>query len=98
MRSSQRRGAALVPLRGSSRLLWIGLALFVLGSGPLLITILLATLGLTRDPDPNPVGFGILAFFTFWPSVILIVIGIARTVSKRRAAKEAALSAATPNT
>ena len=49
--------------RRTSRLLWIGLALFVLGSGPLLITILLATLGLTRDPDPNPVGFGILAFF-----------------------------------
>jgi len=84
--------------RRTSRLLWIGLALFVLGSGPLLITILLATLGLTRDADHNRVGFGILAFFTFWPSVILIVIGIARTVSKRRAAKEAASSAATPNT
>jgi hypothetical protein len=83
--------------RLTSRLLWIGLALFVLGSGPLLITILLASLGLTRDPNPNPVGFGILALFTFWPSVILIVIGIARTISKRRAAKEAALSAATPN-
>ena len=67
------------------------MALFVLGSGPLLITILLATLGLTRDPDPNPIGFGILALFTFWPSVILIVIGIARTVSRRRATKEAAL-------
>jgi len=82
----------------TSRLLWIGLALFVLGSGPLLITILLATLGLTRDPDPNPIGFGILALFTFWPSVILIVIGVARTVSRRQATKEAALSSATPNT
>jgi hypothetical protein len=81
----------------TSRLFWIGLASFVLGSGPLLITILLANLGLTRDPNPNPVGFGILAFFTFWPSVILIVIGIARTVLKRRTAKEAALSAGTPN-
>ena len=74
------------------------MALFVLGSGPLLITILLATLGLTRDPDPNPIGFWILALFTFWPSVILIVIGIACTVSRRRATKEAALSSATPNT
>ena len=74
------------------------MALYVLGSGPLLITILLATLGLTRDPDPNPIGFGILALFTFWPSVILIVIGIARTVSRRQATKEAALSSATPNT
>jgi len=84
--------------RRTSRLLWIGSALFVLGTGPLLIIILLASLGLTRDPNPNPVGFGILALFTFWPSVILIVIGIARTVSKRRAAKEADLSAAPPNT
>jgi hypothetical protein len=84
--------------RRTSGLLWIGLALFVLGSGPLLITILLAALGITRDPDPNPVGFGILALFTFWPSVILIVIGVARTVSRRRATKEAALSSATPNT
>ena len=83
--------------RLTSRLLWIGLALFVLGSGPLLITILLASLGLTRDPNPNPIGFGILALFTFWPSVFLIVIGIARTISKRRVAKEAALSAITPN-
>jgi len=83
--------------RRAFRLLWIGLALFVLGSGPLLITILLASFGLTRDPNPNPVGFGILAFLTFWPSVILIVIGIARTISKRRAAKEAVLSAGTRN-
>ena len=73
------------------------MALFVVGSGPLLITILLASFGLTRDPNPNPVGFGILAFLTFWPSVILIVIGIARTVLRRRAAKEAVLSAGTRN-
>jgi hypothetical protein len=82
--------------RRTSRLLWIGLALFTLGSGPLLITILLANLGLTRDPNPNPVGFGILALFTFWPSVILIVIGTARTVSKMRTAREADLSGGTP--
>lgn len=70
--------------RRISRLLWIGLALFLLGSGPLLITILLASLGLTRDPNPNPVGFGILAFFTFWPSVILIMVGIIQTVSMKK--------------
>jgi hypothetical protein len=73
--------------RRISRVLWIGLALFALGIGPLLTIILLANLGLTRDPAPNPIGLGILAFLTFWPSVILIVIGIARTVSNRRAAK-----------
>jgi hypothetical protein len=67
--------------------LWIGLGLFCLGTGPLLVVILAAQFGLTRDPDPNPIGFGILAFFTFWPSVLLIVIGIVRTRQKRRAAQ-----------
>jgi hypothetical protein len=38
----------------------------------------LASLGLTKDPNPNPVGFGIMAFLTFWPSVILMIVGVAR--------------------
>ena len=42
---------------------WIGLLLLCVGTGPLLIVILAAQLGLTRDPNPNPVGFGILALF-----------------------------------
>ena len=61
-----------------SRLFQVGLVLFVVGSGPLLLTIAAADLGLTRDPNPNPVGFGILAFFTFWPSIILMVAGAVR--------------------
>jgi hypothetical protein len=56
----------------------------VCGSGPLLVVILLANLGLTRDPNPNPVGFGILAFLTFWPGVILLVLGF--LTSRRRRA------------
>ena len=74
--------------RRTSRLVLIGALLFVVGCGPLLITILLASLGLTRDPNPNPVGFGILALFTFWPSVIVEVIGIIRTVSMRKRNRE----------
>ena len=70
--------------RKTSRFLWLGLALFCIGTGPLLAVIVAAQLGLTRDPNPNPVGFGILAFFTFWPSVLLTVIGIVRTKQKRR--------------
>jgi hypothetical protein len=70
--------------RRVSRLFWIGLALFLLGSGPLLLIILLARLGFTHDPNPNPVAFGILAGLTFWPSLILMVVGIARTVSKKK--------------
>jgi hypothetical protein len=50
-------------------LFWVGLGLFVVGTGPLLAVILLSALGLTKDPNPNPIGFGLLAFLTFYPSV-----------------------------
>jgi hypothetical protein len=73
--------------RRVSRFLWIGLALLCLGTGPLISVILATQFGFTRDPNPNPVGFGILALFTFWPSVILIVIGVVRTLHKRREAQ-----------
>jgi len=56
-----------------TRMFWIGLGLLVLGTGPLLAIILAASLGLLSDPDPNPIGPGLLAFFTFWPAVILTV-------------------------
>lgn len=59
-----------------SRYFVVGALLFVLGTGPLLTVIVLANLGLTRDPNPNPVGLGILAFLTFWPSLILMVLGV----------------------
>jgi hypothetical protein len=58
-----------------SRLFWFGVILLVLGSGPLLTVILLASLRLTKDPNPNPVAFGIIAALTFWPSLILLVVG-----------------------
>ena len=67
-----------------SRYFLVGTLLLVCGTGPLLIVILLASLGLTRDPNPNPVGFGILAFLTFWPGVILLVLGF--LTSRRRRA------------
>src|SRR5258706_15272421 len=57
-----------------SRFFWIGLLFLCVGTGPLLIVIVAAQLGLTRDPNPNPVGFGILALFTFWPGVLLMVL------------------------
>ena len=56
------------------RLFQVGLIGFVLGSGPLLLIIAASKLGLTDDPNPNPVMFGILAMFTFWPSVLLMAI------------------------
>jgi hypothetical protein len=70
-----------------SRVFWTGLVLLVLGSGPLLTVILLAWLGLTKDPNPNPVGLGIIAFLTFWPSVILLIVGAARSYGRYKSAR-----------
>ena len=61
-----------------SRLVKVGLVMFLLGSGPLLLIIAAAAVGLWPDPNPNPVGPGLLAALTFWPAVICIVIGMAR--------------------
>lgn len=54
----------------------IGFWLAVIGWGPLLLIILFSTLGLWPDPDPNPVGPGLLFFLSFWPAVISMVVGI----------------------
>lgn len=61
-----------------NKLFWIGIAIIVLGSGPLLAIILFAKLGLTDDPNPNPIGPGMLAFLTFWPGVVVTIIGAVR--------------------
>ncbi len=52
----------------------LGLAGLVLGTGPLLVAVAIGRL--MGDSNPNPVGFGILAMLTFWPSIILILIGV----------------------
>jgi hypothetical protein len=59
---------------------WIraGLVCLVVGTGPLASIMIGARLGLTDDPNPNPVLHGMLAGLTFWPSVGLIAIGIWR--------------------
>jgi hypothetical protein len=66
-----------------SRLVQVGLTLLIVGSGPLLFIIAAAALGLWPDPNPNPIGPGLLAFFTFWPSVICIVVGVVRVRLRR---------------
>ena len=70
-----------------TRLFWIGLALLVLGTGPLLAIVLAAELGLLNDPNPNPIGPGLLAFFTFWPAVIMIVWGLVASLLRYRKAR-----------
>jgi hypothetical protein len=67
-----------------NRLVQIGFWLFVIGAGPLFGIILLAELGLWPDPNPNPIGPGLLFFFTFWPAVICIAIGVFQVRRKQR--------------
>jgi hypothetical protein len=74
------------PRFAPTHLFWIGLALLVLGTGPLLAIVLAAELGLLSDPNPNPIGPGLLAFFTFWPAVIMIVWGLIASVVRYRRA------------
>ncbi len=63
---------------------WVkaGIGLLVVGTIPLLFIVAAASVGLWPDPDPNPVGPGLLAAVTFWPAIICIVIGAIR-VRKR---------------
>jgi hypothetical protein len=69
----------------SSGFLWVGIATLVLGTGPLVVTAIL-------DPTSNPVGFGMLTFFTFWPSVAFIMVGlihgIVRAIKERQKVME----------
>jgi hypothetical protein len=67
-----------------SWLIRIGALLLLIGSGPLLGVIFAAKLGLTRDPNPNPVGFGILAVLTFLPSIGLIIAGVVGVLWRKR--------------
>lgn len=54
----------------------IGLGLAVIGWGPLLAAVILAAVGLWPDPNPNPIGLGLLFFVTFWPAVVCMGIGV----------------------
>ena len=65
----------------------VGVGLLVVGGGPLIFIIVAAAVGLWPDPNPNPIGPGLLFFFTFWPAVICIVIGVVRVRKQQRAAQ-----------
>jgi hypothetical protein len=61
-----------------------GLLMLLLGTGPLLAIVAAANLGLTSDPNPNPIGPGMLAGFTFLPSIALIFAGVAKVAVSNR--------------
>lgn len=58
----------------NNKIFKIGFWLFVIGTAPLLLTVFLIDIGLVSK-HANPVGLGLLFFFTFPPSLLLIAIG-----------------------
>ena len=56
-----------------------GIGVIAIGALPLLLTILAADLHLLADPNPNPVGFGVLFFFSVLLGSALVIAGIVRT-------------------
>ena len=61
-------------------LVWVGLTVAIVGSAPLLSVIAASKIGMLDDPNPNPVGFGILAACTFWPGIVTAVVGAVMSV------------------
>lgn len=57
-----------------SKLIRYGIIGLVCGTGPLLIAVAIAHL--QGDPNPNPVGPGILAGLTLWPSLFCLAAGL----------------------
>jgi hypothetical protein len=62
-----------------------GLILFIVGSGPMLIISGLDALGIINAG--NALGPAILALLTFFPSIILIIIGSILTFLKQKKKK-----------
>lgn len=58
----------------SSRWLWIGVGLLLVGTGPLVVVVIYSKVH--GDPNPNPVGPGMCAMLTFWPSIGMIIVGL----------------------
>jgi hypothetical protein len=68
----------------SNWLFRIGAIIALVGWTPLLAIIVLAAVGLWPDPNPNPIGPGLLFFVTFWPAVICLGIGTLQACRRRR--------------
>jgi hypothetical protein len=70
-----------------ARAIWMigsGAVVLCAGAGPLVVVGVMAKLGLTADPNPNPVGLGILALFTLFPALVLLIWGFANWRSAKR--------------
>lgn len=70
-------------MTGSFRLpplFWIGLAILVVGGAPLFVFMVADMLGFVADPNPNPIGLGLLFFVSFWIGVGVMAIGVVRAL------------------
>lgn len=68
----------------NNRLFKIGAIIALIGWTPLLLIIVLAWIGSWPDPNPNPIGPGLLFFFSFWPAVACLGIGAFQVWRVRR--------------
>ena len=59
----------------TDRIFVIGALVFAIGSGPLFIWLAI-------DPKANPVGPGMMAMFTFWPSILMMLVGLIRGATR----------------
>jgi len=66
-----------------NRTIKIGLALLIFGTAPLGIIVILSKLGI-GDPNPNPVGPGLLAGLSFPAGIICAIVGVAQVTSATR--------------
>lgn len=58
------------------RLVRAGLVTLIFGTGPLAVAMLI-------DPKANPIGLGILAMLSFWPGVLMVLVGIVTVIVRR---------------
>lgn len=63
-----------------SKLFRAGLIVTAVAYLPLLSIILAAKVGLLKDPNPNPIGPGLLAFTLSWVGLGLMIAGALKTL------------------
>ena len=81
---------AWIGLSGSQRRVYLrsgwvrwGFGVFIGSALPLLAVILAAALGLTSDPNPNPIGLGLLFLAGGLVGTILVAIGIIAVAARK---------------
>ncbi len=64
----------------ASKLFRAGLIVTVVAYLPLISIILAAKVGILKDPNPNPIGPGLLAFTLSWVGLGLLVAGAVKAL------------------